>query len=341
MAVLVALQFTSPKEHIVNAGAGGSVGGQIQAGLGKIRPPGTFAYNNGVTGFTAMVLSMLLHRLAHSAVFPRQLVLAAAPCVLVLVGMSGSRTNVGNSALVVACFLAICLGQRELSKSARAFVTWGMIGIGAFFFLDTFDDAIGIFQERFKSIEDVKTGFFGRFFEQFLSPFMVLPEARLLGMGVGTGTNAAAGLLYGQRTFMLSEGEWQRIILEIGPILGFSYIGLRIAIVIHLFKVGLRSLKRDKNTLPLLLLAGGFSDIMQGQFGQPTTLGYAAIVGGIILASANVDEVSKKTLLSGFMKKRDRGTFDVPASPPAAPTIGSKPKPAVFPLPQRRRPKFL
>ena len=45
--------------------------------------------------------------------------------------------------------------------------------------------------------------------------------------------------------------------------------------------------------LPLLLAATGGVDLATGQFGQPTTLGFAVFVAGLCLASARTEEQAK------------------------------------------------
>jgi hypothetical protein len=107
------------------------------------------------------------------------------------------------------------------------------------------------------------------------------------------GTNVAASLLYGQRGFLLAEGEPARVLLESGPIVGSAYLLLRTAITVYIGWVCLMSLKRYGKTLPLLLFSGCFNDIIQGQFSQPTELGYAVIAGGLCLAAAHPAPVTE------------------------------------------------
>ena len=73
-----------------------------------------------------------------------------------------------------------------------------------------------------------------------MAPVRAITDTPLLGQGLGMGTNVAAGLLYGKRDFLLAEGEWERVVRESGPILGFFYIGLRLAILGYLCRLALR-----------------------------------------------------------------------------------------------------
>jgi hypothetical protein len=55
------------------------------------------------------------------------------------------------------------------------------------------------------------------------------------------------------------------------------------------FKIGVISIRKLKegNTLPIMLYAAGFLALLNGQFGQPTTLGFATFLCGLCLAAAN------------------------------------------------------
>jgi hypothetical protein len=50
--------------------------------------------------------------------------------------------------------------------------------------------------------------------------------------------------------------------------------------------ISIRSL-REGNILPIMLYAAGFLALLNGQFGQPTTLGFAAFLCGLCLAATN------------------------------------------------------
>jgi hypothetical protein len=54
-------------------------------------------------------------------------------------------------------------------------------------------------------------------------------------------------------------------------------------------KIGMISIRKLKegNTLPIMLYAAGFLALLNGQFGQPTTLGFATFLCGLCLAATN------------------------------------------------------
>jgi hypothetical protein len=99
-----------------------------------------------------------------------------------------------------------------------------------------------------------------------------------------------AKLLKGQAGFILSEGEWERNLSEMGPLIGVLYIFLRIAIVGHMASVAWKALKRG-STLSFLLLSACGLPVLNGNFSQPTALGFSVLAAGLCLAAAKDLEV--------------------------------------------------
>lgn len=117
------------------------------------------------------------------------------------------------------------------------------------------------------------------------------------GFGLGVGTNGGAVFLTGEADFLLSENEWSRILLESGPILGLAFLLWRCALT---FKIGRFAINqvRAGNTLPLFLFSAGAFILVQGPFGQPTSLGFAVVFGGLCLAARPVEEALVPETLS-------------------------------------------
>ena len=99
------------------------------------------------------------------------------------------------------------------------------------------------------------------------------------------GTNAGAGLLTGKREFLLAEGEWERILSEVGPVLGLSFILYRILMTWHLFRKSLAALRRGE-PLAMLLFGMCVLPVLQGQLGTAQTLGFVTLGAGLCLAAA-------------------------------------------------------
>jgi hypothetical protein len=111
------------------------------------------------------------------------------------------------------------------------------------------------------------------------------------GAGIGMGTNVGSSLLTGTTTFLISEGEWGRLIGEMGPIMGILIIVIRLHLSAKLAFAGYKKIATG-NLLPWLLLSFGLLVIPQGPWGQPTTLGFSVLTGGLIIASLRIPRAS-------------------------------------------------
>ena len=108
----------------------------------------------------------------------------------------------------------------------------------------------------------------------------------LFGWGLGLGTNAGAGMLSGgARGFLLAEGEWARVVKEGGPVLGLGFLFLRVAIVAYLGLMANAAFGKQ-SPLSLMIFSGVFLEVINGQFGQPTALGFASFGAGLCLAAS-------------------------------------------------------
>ena len=118
------------------------------------------------------------------------------------------------------------------------------------------------------------------------------PENSYLGLGLGLGSKVASKLLTGgTAAYLLPEGEWGRIIGEMGLLLGLLLILTRIGLVLEFFKGSWVSIG-NSNALPWLLLSFGAITILQGQWSQPTALGFSILIGGLILAAFKQPETT-------------------------------------------------
>src|SRR4029453_16741958 len=116
-------------------------------------------------------------------------------------------------------------------------------------------------------------------------------HAPLAGLGLGVGTSGGATLIGSQSTFLLSENEWTRIIFESGPILGLAFLIWRTVFAGYLGIVSLRTVLHG-DILPLILFGAGFLIILNGQLGQPTSLGFAVVLNGLCLASTRPGKIA-------------------------------------------------
>jgi len=155
--------------------------------------------------------------------------------------------------------------------------------------LKGFEDQIGAFSDRFNSANEQGGGVQNTLVNRILGGLVdaftnVNDQYIIFGQGIGMGTNVGAQVLAGKLIFLISEGEWGRIIGESGFFLGLAIILLRSQMAFRLLSECLNRLKNG-NALPFMLLSYGFLVLLQGQWSQPTNLGFCVLIGGLIMAS--------------------------------------------------------
>ena len=290
MALLMVYQFSSPPDAFINRIAGTGEGQQIGSVMGKIRPPGTFSFITGAAQYFSLVASFLIYGLVQSKIYANWLLAIAGFALVSALAVSSSRSAIGSVAVVVGSLVAGLLIKPQLAaKSYRLLMLIGIVSYGIKF-IPSFNEGVEVFNTRVQAADAAENeSIISRFFNGFLEAFTNTEQIPFLGYGLGMGTNAGAALLTGNANkFLLAEGEWPRIVLESGLFLGLLYISLRIAIVGLIGKACIDSASRS-NILPLLLFGSCAINILNGQFGQPTTLGFALFGGGLCLAACQND----------------------------------------------------
>ena len=290
MAALALLQFRASPGAWINAVAGNEAGGQqLPAALGRIRPAGVFSFVTGMVSFLTVLAAYLAWHFADGKIYPRRLVYAAMGAIAVSLMVSGSRSAVASVTIVVAALVLIGMSR---GVASIGYLKYAALFLVAFFVMSripVFHEGLMVHEERFEGGGGIHEGLVMRFFDELVNSFNACATTPLLGLGLGVGTNAGAGLLSGERQFLFSEGEWGRVICESGAVLGLAYIALRFAIFFRVLGVSLKSY-RERYALPLLLLSAMGLDLLTGQFGQPTELGFVVFACGLCLVPAAARE---------------------------------------------------
>jgi hypothetical protein len=293
MAVLLAVQFNAAPESFINRTAGIGETQQITAGSGKIRPPGTFSFVSGVIFYAALCAAYLLYGALTRGAYRNWLLFSGGFALVVTIGVSGSRSVLLAVLVVVVTSLLLIILVRpgavnQFGRNLLIAVVVLLIATR----LPIFNEGVQVLSDRFTAVAEAEEtsiagGLLARTFGGFTEGFMLIPRAPIGGYGLGIGTNGGAKFLTGRAIFLLTEGEWGRVILESGPILGLAYLAWRTTLTFNLGLFSFRQLRRDGNILPIMLYCAGFLSLLNGQFGQPTNLGFAVFVCGLCLASGN------------------------------------------------------
>ncbi len=312
MALLMVLQFQAAPTSVLNAGAAGSVNGQLGAALGHIRPAGTFTFISGPAAFFPFVAAFLLIGPFVNLNYPRWLQTASALALIVGAAVSSSRTLASAVGIVLVCAVVggtllqpFLVSQRVIIRVVQGAILLAIVGF-AVSHLPVFNAGLETFSARITMAnggEASTGGFTGRIVSGYTGPLELFATTPFFGNGLGLGTNAGSALVNaGAVKYMLAEDEWSRVILESGPALGGAYLLLRVGLVVWLAWVSIK-MGRQGNVLPFLLLGCCAPALVQGQFGQPTELGFAVFGGGLTLAAMHAFPVSQKqTGSASFME---------------------------------------
>lgn len=294
MAILMVVQFRAAPDAFVNRTAGGE-GEMMMSAMGKVRTAATFSFVTGVVAYFALATGFLVWALLRRTVYNNWLLAAAGTALVIGIVVSGSRSVVGACAVVVAS-LAVVLFLRpdsvnRFGQTLLAVVVLGLIVTRT----PIFKEGLSVLSTRFTegaeaTEQSVTRGLVTRVIGDYEEAFYILTKAPFLGYGLGIGTNAGAKFLTGRSGFLLTEGEWSRLFLEMGPVLGVAYVALRCGLVLWIGWLCLRSVRLG-NVLPLLLFSSAFLPMLSGQFGQPTILGFAVFAAGLTLAARNQESL--------------------------------------------------
>ena len=296
MTLLVAVQFFSPQSAFVNRGIGGDLEGSGFSGsAGFFRVPGTFSFTNGLVLFYGLAAAFIFYFwiVKIPNIRFKTLLILSTMALMAAIPLSISRT-VLFQIVATFIFMLIISGNniRILPKIGVVLLSIGLI-FTTMKDISFFKTASSAFTERLTKANKMEGGMEGVLVDRFLGGmYGAITEESFpfWGMGLGMGTNVGTKLLTGKNdVYLISEGEWGRIIGEMGVILGFVVISLRISLVLFFFRKAWGAVNQG-NVLPWLLLSFGMLIILQGQWAQPTTLGFGILIGGLILASFNQTE---------------------------------------------------
>jgi len=289
IALLIALQFYSPQSAWVNRGIGGDTEGSGFTGaMGFFRPSGTFSFTNGNSLFFQFVAVFVIYFWLNPDRINRVVLILSSIAVIMAIPLSISRSlffSIGVSVLFAvtgALFSGKYAGKIIL---AGIILVFGLLILSQLSFFQTATEA---FTNRFDTANTSEGGLQGVLADRYLGGLVGAlkssAEQPFFGYGIGMGTNVGSKLLTGKITFLIAEGEWGRVIGEMGAILGLSIIFIRLGLCLKLAVHGYRRMVYG-DLLPWMLLSFGLLIIPQGQWAQPTNLGFSTLIGGLLFSS--------------------------------------------------------
>jgi hypothetical protein len=289
MTVLIAVQFFSPETATVNKGIGGDAdGGGFAGALNFMRPPGTFSFTNGVTLFYNLTGCFIFYFWLNPKSVHRLLLIGATLGLAASIPLSISRGLFFQVALtLVFTLLAVSRKPKYMSRMITA-VLGGAVVLALLSNTSYFLTATGAFNARFETANEVEGGLKGVLIDRYMGGmFGALRQSGdkpFFGYGLGMGTNVGAMLLTGKQVFLISEGEWGRLIGEMGPLLGLAVILIRVCLTARIALAAYRRMIAG-DLLPWILASFGLMNLAQGGWAQPTSLGFGTLIAGLMVAA--------------------------------------------------------
>ncbi len=289
MTVLVALQFYSPQSAWVNRGVGGDIEGAGFGGaLGFYRPPGTFSFTNGNTLFFSFLACYVVYFWFDQSRVNRILLVCASIALIAAIPLSISRGLFFQAAVTLAFASIIAFYRPKYTLHLIWVVLIGVIiviGLGNTEFFQTATEA---FNARYDNANETEGGLEGVLGGRFLgSMFRAVERAGefpFFGYGLGISTNVGKTLLPDNAGAGIYDFEWERLIMELGTLLGLLTIIVRVSLSVKIAYASHLSLKAG-NLLPWMLLSFGSLSLVQAQWAQPTSLGFCTLISGLMISS--------------------------------------------------------
>ena len=302
MSLIMVAQFKASPDAFINRTVGLAETQQLTAGSGKIRPPGTFSFISGPVFYMSVAAAFLIYGALTKGVYKTWMLVASGLALLIALAISGSRGGVVSVVLVVlSIFVVLVISPKAVNQFGRVLLI-SVVGLFLISRLPVFKEGIGILSDRFtESAEAADTtivrGLVRRTVAGMTEGLRNLDKPPLLGYGLGVGTAGGARLLLGRAGFLLAEDEWTRVLFESGPILGLCFLFWRLVVACRIGYLSIRSLKQGA-ILPILLFSCSFFPLLNGQLGQPTTLGFAVFFSGLCLSAIEARKSSLSDAVS-------------------------------------------
>ncbi len=291
--ILIGLQFYSPQSAWVNRGVGGDLeGAGFSGAMGYARPSGTFSFTNGSTTFYYLAAAFLFYFIGENSRINKIALLVGIAAALAAVPLSISRSYLVGAVICGLFFILVSLRSGRSFRNLGVAVVLSPVIMILLLNIEAIQTAVNVLVVRFENAARSEGGIDQSISDRFLGglvrAFTGNDDIPWHGEGLGMGTNVAATIMTGERTFLLGEGEWSRIVGEMGPALGLGVVLIRVILSIHLMIAGALAILRG-NSLPFMLASFGCLKVLQGGWSQPTALGFSVVAGGLIIASLNDD----------------------------------------------------
>lgn len=292
MTIIVYFQFNSPQTAFINVGIGGEGSAGFSGAMGYSRPPGTFSFTTGLSIFYSASSVFVFYFWLSKEYCSKILLVISTIALVIALPLTISRGAV-VAVLIVGLF-ATAAAITSLQAFFKVIITLTVLFLTILFlqnFVPIFSVGTEVFMDRVDSANKstgagsgLKESILLRIWVDFAGPFLDLFSYPMFEGNLGMGTNAGAQMLTGKTTFLISETEVGRIVGEQGIILGLGIVLVRIVLTISM-AINSWRLPNTHKLLPFTLCGAACVAVFQGQWAQPTVLGYAVIMVGLLMAA--------------------------------------------------------
>ncbi|MFQ3678865.1 MAG: hypothetical protein SNJ74_13100, partial [Fimbriimonadaceae bacterium] len=288
-ALLMVAQYVQGPDSVLNRGVSKEFA-QITAAGDKTRPPGTFTFIVGPSTFFPIFFATLLFQLRRERTWILTIGFAA---LVVATAVSSSRGLAIGLAITAVFYLIGAQVSRQITLMQVCQYAVALVGITAVALsIGPIAEGAETFQARAEAAntsEGGARGVFNRAYDLLASAFRAAAFADPLGGGLGMGSNFASVALGGRRAFPFAEAEWPRMVMELGPGLGFIYLFMRVGLVAAALSIAWSAVKRGFAG-PLAVWAAFAPNLIAGNMHQSTLLGIAVFGGGLTLWFSKVGQ---------------------------------------------------
>jgi hypothetical protein len=246
------IQFTSPADSVWNryARESDTTDRALFGYSFAARVTGTFSYITGYTTFLTMLLQLALAFLVlERARRTRWIVGVVTALALVNLTLTGARGALLIICVTAAALLIVSAWMHRIPWGGTAVVLCAVVPVSWFLMTSVVPDAYESFAVRAMSTSDDP---FDRAIGAITGPLDHIGESGLLGYGVGNLNQATSVFAApaGASSLPVAENEWDRILLEVGPLGLLLMIAARLFVVWSLLRASV--VARDTDLLPFV-----------------------------------------------------------------------------------------
>ncbi|HEU0126678.1 MAG TPA: hypothetical protein VFQ56_10250, partial [Flavobacterium sp.] len=294
MTIIVYFQFSSPQSAFINVGIGGEGSAGFSGAMGFSRPPGTFSFTSGLSIFYTAVSVFVYYFWLSKDSCSKILLYASTIAIVIALPLTISRGAV-VAVLIVGLFavMASVTSAKMLGKLVFTVVVVVILFLVLQNYVTVFSLGTEVFMDRVDSANrstgaggGLKESILLRIVADFLGPFIDFFGHPIFEGNLGMGTNAGAQMLTGKAVFLVSETEFGRLVGEQGIIFGGGVILIRLILALRIAVKSWKLPKEDR-LLPFTLCGAACPALFQGQWAQPSVLGFAIIMAGLVMAALN------------------------------------------------------